>query len=144
MKRRSELKRKTELRRYTGLRPTEGSPSTQQPAKGAAKGRGIRRPISPASSAQRAKVRDACCIVTGRDRHDGATIDPMHLCPRSHGGCDDPLCVVPGEREWVHRRFDDGKFDLLPHLRPSGAERQWLPEIQHALDHYDGDLISLS
>jgi hypothetical protein len=101
-----------------------------------------RKAISPASPAQRRKVAEGVCLVTGRDKYE-ATIDPAHLAPRGfHGGCDDPLCVVRLERS-VHRAFDDGDFDLLPYLRPSGDERRYLPEIQHALDHFDGNLIGL-
>jgi hypothetical protein len=87
-----------------------------------------RRPISPASPEQRAKVRDAACVVTGLDRYS-ATIDPMHLVDRSLGGCDDPLCVVPGSRG-VHRAYDDGQLDLLPYL----AER-FPEELAHAVTH---------
>jgi hypothetical protein len=90
---------------------------------------------------QRAKAMDATCPVTGRDRYE-ATIDPAHLWPRSKGGCDHPLCVIGLERS-VHTAFDDGDFDLLPYLRPSGDLRRFLPEILHALDHADGDLIGL-
>jgi hypothetical protein len=97
--------------------------------------------FTPASKAQREKVRDARCLVTGQDRFE-ATIDFAHLWPRSKGGCDDPLCGVPLVR-MVHRDFDDGKFDLLPYLRPSGDHRRFLPELQHMVEHADGDLVAV-
>lgn len=85
-----------------------------------------RRPISPASPAQRAKVKGELCV---HCKH--LACDPMHLCPRGRGGCDDPLCVVPGCRH-CHRRFDAGKLDLLPDL-----VGRFKAEIAHAQLHMD-------
>lgn len=99
---------------------------------------GFRWPISPASSGQRAVVRLEACIVTGRRKGDGFTVDPAHLCPRGRGGCDDPLCIVPLWRP-VHRAFDDGRFDLLPYLVGHGLT----DHVAHALGHYRGDLVAL-
>lgn len=82
--------------------------------RGSSKSRKRSGGISPASAAQREKVRDARCIVTGKDRHE-ATIHPAHLWDRGRGGCDDPLCVIPLAAE-IHRPYDEKKFDLLPHL----------------------------
>lgn len=90
-----------------------------------------------ASPAQREKAREEPCVVTGEETLYGATIDPMHLWPRSRGGCDDPLCTVPGRRD-IHDLFDEGKFDLLPYL-----VKRRLPELHHALDHANGDLCAL-
>lgn len=101
-----------------------------------------RRPISPASPAQRRKARGSACIVTGALAIEGATVDPAHLCSRAHGGCDNPLCVVPLRRD-VHESFDRGELDLLPYLRPHHSPTLYLPEIQHALGHYDGNLLGL-
>lgn len=94
------------------------------------------RSISPASPAQREKARLEPCVATGAEA-EYVTVDPAHLCPRGKGGCDDPLCVVPLART-LHRQFDDGDYDLLPHL----VHRR-TAELQHALGHYDGDLLSL-
>jgi hypothetical protein len=83
-----------------------------------------RRPISPASKAQRAKVKGARCVHCKLPARD-----PMHLCPRSRGGCDDPLCVVPGCRR-CHRLFDEGKLDLMRDL-----VRGFRAELAHAQLH---------
>lgn len=90
-----------------------------------------------ASPAQREKVRSEPCIVTGFTVEDGAIIDPAHLCARAQGGCDDPLCIVPLVRH-IHRPFDDGEFDLLPYL-----VKHRVPELQHALGHYEGNILGL-
>lgn len=84
-----------------------------------------RRPISPASPEQRAKVREARSVVSGEEG-----CDPAHVWPRSKGGCDDPLCTVPLTRS-EHRAYDDDKLDLLPALLAAGC----IPELQHALGH---------
>jgi hypothetical protein len=83
-----------------------------------------RRPLSPASPAQRAKVRGQPCLVCA-----GRPVDPAHLVPRSLGGCDEPECVVPLCR-LCHRAYDRGELDLLPHLEPGRRE-----EVAHALSH---------
>jgi hypothetical protein len=77
-----------------------------------------------ASPAQRAKVKNEPCIVCGQ-----GPCDPMHVCARGQGGCDEPLCVVPGCRR-CHRLYDTGKLDLLPYLEP-----HYRPELAHALEH---------
>lgn len=83
--------------------------------------------ISPASPPQREKVANALCIVTGQEG-----CDPMHLLPRSLGGCDDPLCVVPATRQ-VHYLYEEGKLDILPALLARGlyAEIAHLTEAHH-------------
>lgn len=91
-----------------------------------------------ASPAQREKARTQPCIVTGARSDEGALIDPAHLCARAQGGCDAPECVLPLRRD-VHNAFDQGRFDLLPYLIAQGR----VTELQHALGHYRGDLISL-
>jgi hypothetical protein len=51
-----------------------------------------RTPSLTASQSQRIAVAGMPCIVCGAT----SAVDPAHLIPRSLGGCDDPLCVVPG------------------------------------------------
>ena len=94
-----------------------------------------RKPVSPASAEQRAKVREAMSILSGEHG-----CDPAHITSKSGGylGCDSALCVIPLTRQ-EHRDFDQGKRDILPALIAHGM----VPEIQHALDHYNGDLIAL-
>ena len=72
-----------------------------------------RRAISPATPAQRARAKAMGCVVTGA--REG--VDPAHLIDRSLTtvGQDEPLAVV-GLRRDLHRLYDDGKLDLLPHL----------------------------
>lgn len=89
--------------------------------------------ISPASNAQRAKVRGARSI-TGA----AGPCDPAHLWARGRGGCDLPACVVALTRD-EHRAFDAGELDLLPFLVRDGR----VAEMQHALEHADGNLIGL-
>ena len=81
-----------------------------------------RKPFSPASEAQRAKVAGQGCLVCGR-----RPADPAHLVPRSLGGCDEPDCVVPLCRP-CHRAYDRGELDLSSHLEP-----RWRGELAHAL-----------
>lgn len=85
-------------------------------------------PISPASPAQRAKVRDLPCLVCGRDRYEAA-IHPAHLASRPQGGGDDPLDVVPLCAEH-HRLFDDGRLSILEHLEP-----RYRDEVAQAVRH---------
>jgi hypothetical protein len=83
-----------------------------------------RAPTSPASPAQREKVRLRACLVCG-----ARPADPAHLVPRSLGGCDHPDCVVPLCRVH-HRRYDRGGLDLLAALEP-----RFRPELAHGLVH---------
>ncbi len=83
-----------------------------------------RRPVSPASEAQRAKVAGRACLVCRR-----RPADPAHLVPRSLGGCDDRDCVVALCRG-CHRAFDERSLDLLPYLEP-GCRL----ELAHAVGH---------
>ena len=85
-----------------------------------------RRPVSPASPAQRDKVYDRQCVNCGA----GPGCDPAHLCPRSQGGCDDPACVVPLCRG-CHTAFDQGMIDLEPVL----ALPQFSVERSHMASH---------
>lgn len=84
------------------------------------------RAISPASSAQRAKV-----TAEGKCRRCGLPesvigLDPAHVTDRSIGGCDDALCVVPACRI-CHDGYDERRTDWLPIL--SRAEQA------HAVSH---------
>jgi hypothetical protein len=111
---RSPLKRKTELRRTSKPKP--------------------RKPVSPASPAQRNKCAAyGSCIVCGRQPEwDGIPLDPMHLIDRSlcADPSNDPLRVVPGCR-LCHSAYDDGKLDLLPFLEPG-----WRAELAEAVRLY--------
>jgi hypothetical protein len=91
------------------------------------------RPISPASPAQRAKVRGAISIVSGE-----GPCDPAHLWPRGMGGCDDPLCVVPLTRT-EHMAFDAGALDLQPYLIAHGL---WA-ELAHMILAHHVDPIAM-
>jgi len=91
------------------------------------------RSVSPASPEQREKVRDdAVSVVSGLEG-----CDPAHIIPRSLGGCDDALCVVPLTRT-EHRAYDQGVLNLLPYLVGTHVA-----ELQHALGHVDGALLRL-
>jgi hypothetical protein len=83
-----------------------------------------RSPVSPASPAQRGKVRALACIVC-----DTRPADPAHLVPRSLGGCDHADCVVPLCRTH-HRLYDRGELDLLAALEP-----RFRRELAHGLLH---------
>jgi hypothetical protein len=78
-----------------------------------------------ASPAQREKIRGEQCVFCMRI----GPCDPAHVVPRSLGGCDDPLCVVPLCRN-CHRAYDVGYLDLLPSLEPHYRE-----ELAHAMGH---------
>lgn len=69
-----------------------------------------RRAISPASEAQRAKVRGAVCRSCGADHST-----PAHCVDRSLGGCDSVLCVIP-LCVVCHRAYDLHELDVLPLL----------------------------
>lgn len=116
--------RRTRIARRPPRFPTQGRRKTTPPR---------RRPISPASPEQRAKVKGAVSIVSGE-----GPCDPAHLVDRSLGGCDDPLCVVPLVRS-EHRAFEAGELDLLPALIAHGLTA----EVQHALGHLEGNVIGL-
>lgn len=86
-----------------------------------------------ASHAQRRKIAGMASIVSGR-----SPCDPAHLWPRSRGGCDDPLCVVPLTRD-EHRAFDQGRLDVLPSLIASGC---WA-ELAHAIEAHHVSPLTL-
>jgi hypothetical protein len=84
-----------------------------------------RHAISPASPAQRAKIKGKECVVCS-----APATTPMHLWPRGNGGCD-PLCVLPAC--WAcHRAYDTKKLNLLAHI-----VTHYRAEIAHAQLHTD-------
>jgi hypothetical protein len=104
MRRRAPLRAKTKLRRSKPLQRTASMAATER---------------------QRAAVVGRRCVVCGVDKR----IDPVHLIPRSMGGCGDPLCVVPACRR-CHRAYDSGELDLLRYLEPA-----WRAQLAHAVGH---------
>lgn len=87
----------------------------------------MKRGISTASTAQRAKVRDQPCAQCGR-----RPCDPAHLWPRGRGGCDHPDCVI-GLCRLCHRAFDERRLDLLPII----AMNEYAAERSHMAAHAD-------
>jgi hypothetical protein len=120
-KRTGGLARTVELERQTPLQRT-GKPQRRTPL--TRKVTPKRSPISPASPAQRAKIKDKLCIVCGKPAST-----PMHLWPRGQGGCDDPLCVLPACWE-CHRAYDQQQIELLGHI-----VKHYRAEIAHAHLH---------
>jgi hypothetical protein len=115
MRRNGRLRRRKRLERGAGLR--RSAPLRRKSP--------LRRsPFSPASRAQREKVRALGCLVCG-----ARPADPAHLVPRSMGGCEHPDCVVPLCRTH-HRRYDRGELDLLGALEP-----RFRRELAHGLLH---------
>ena len=104
LRRRARLRAKTRLRRS---KPLERTPSMA------------------ASDAQRAAVAGCCCVVSGADER----VDPAHVIPKSLGGCDSALCVIPLDRR-CHRAYDRGELDLLAYLEPA-----WRAQLAHAVGH---------
>jgi hypothetical protein len=123
--------RRTPLRRSTPLRSTPG-PLRRTPLRpgpwrtpGDGEANGRRAPFG-ASEAQREKIVGAACVVCRQTKG----ITPAHLAPRSLGGCDEAVCVVP--LWWLHHRaYDTGRLELLPHLEPA-----WRHEVAHAVLHF--------
>lgn len=101
------------------------------PMRSGSQGSQKRRPVSRASKEQREAKTP--CLVTGSD-----VTDQAHLWPRGMGGCSDALCTVSLCRS-VHQAFDAGEFDVLPYLIAHGR----VAEIQHALEHANGDVVAL-
>jgi hypothetical protein len=78
-----------------------------------------------ASAGQRWHVSGEACANCGQ----GPGCDPAHLVPRSLGGCDDALCVIPLCRA-CHRAYDQGLLDIEAALEP-----KYRAELAHALQH---------
>jgi hypothetical protein len=87
--------------------------------RGAANSSRKRKAISPASPAQREKVKGAPCVVCGNYE----AVDPAHLIDRSllTEGQDDPRAVISLCRTH-HREYDDGLISVLEHLEPRHRE----------------------
>lgn len=124
--------KRTELKRST--KPIKRSPikrvAVLAGTRARANGIGVpRRAVSPATPAQRAKVRDATCVGCGGRMQCGDRCHPAHLIPRgvTTVGQDDVLAVVPLCPD-CHRRYDEGELDLLPML-----ERRCRPELAFAV-----------
>ena len=112
---RSELKRTTELRRSTPLTAREAVREGRRDASLARRST-LKRSgaISPASPAQREKVKLMACAVC-----EGEPCDPAHLISRGllTEGQDDPRAVIPLCRGH-HDAYDHGSLSLLEHLEP--------------------------
>lgn len=86
MNRSKPLERRAELR----VDPEKVREFQRRGRKSASKSMGKPKPISPASDAQRRKVRGRICANCGAF----GPCDPAHLTARSAGGCDHPDCVI--------------------------------------------------
>lgn len=106
-------------------------PRTDSPAKPK------RRPVSPASEEQRAKVRFAPCVHCAIEG-----CHPAHVIDRSLGGDNDPRAVVP-LCPACHRAYDDGRIsileDLEPHFRVELAYAVHLVGLVAALNRVTND-----
>lgn len=74
------------------------------------------------------------CVVSGSVEN----VDPAHLWPRSLGGCDSLVCVVPLRRD-LHVLFDEGKLDLLPFLIAKGCWAQ----LSHPIHEHNVSPLTL-
>jgi len=126
------MKRNAPLERRTGLK--RGPGPARKPMK--------RSGFTPASKAQREKVKRARVALIGMAGGVGLDVlplpypvDPMHLTPRSKGGCDHPDCVVAAARESVHGPYDDGRLDLLTFFAQPKNRALYERELQHMLTH---------
>lgn len=80
--------------------------------------------ISPASEAQREKVRGALSIISAE-----GPCQPTHIWDRRLGGCDDELCVIPlTARE--HRDYEEKRLDILGALVAGGYHA----ELAHVIE----------
>ena len=71
------------------------------------------------STAQRAKVKDARCLVC-----HSSPVDPAHLCDRTLDKDGDARWVVPLCR-YHHGLYDSQGFDLLPYEKFFREEMAW-------------------
>lgn len=107
----TELKRKTELK-------SDPEKTRAFAARSQRNSTPKRRAVSPATPAQRERVKDRGCLVCG-DR----PVDPTHLIDRSLCPAvgDDPRIVIPLCRAH-HREYDEGNLSVLEHLEPTHRE----------------------
>jgi hypothetical protein len=112
---RSPLTRNTPLAQGDGLKRRTPLRSVT-PAK-------ARSGFTPASPAQRAKVKGRACIVCS-----DWPCHPAHVIDRSIGGTDDPRDVVPLCPQ-CHRSYDDGELSILEFLEP-----HWRDELARAVE----------
>lgn len=80
-----------------------------------------RRPISPASTAQRAAVEGKACLVCRRP----GPCHPAHIVDRSLLGEDQDheLAVIWLCAQECHRAYDDGDLSILEYLEPHHRDR---------------------
>lgn len=83
--------------------------------------------ISPASDAQREKVRGAISIISAE-----GPCHPAHILDRRYGGCDDPLCVIP-LTPFEHRDYEENRLDVLPALIAGG----YYAELAHVIGAHE-------
>jgi hypothetical protein len=90
-----------------------------------------RRPVSVASTEQRAAVKDRACLVCRQ--HAGAC-DPAHLIDRSllTAGQDEAGAVVPLCRAH-HDLYDLGRLSLLEYLEPHERDALAFAVARHGL-----------
>jgi hypothetical protein len=112
------------MKRPASLKRT-GAPGDRARSNGVGVPKLRRRAISTCTPAQRLKVRETGCIISG----DRESVTPAHVIPRgvTTVGQNDLLAVV-GLRGDLHRLYDDGELDLLPWL-----ERACKPELAFAV-----------
>lgn len=94
-----------------------------------------RRPISPASEAQRAMVRAfGYCANCGLIPDEFNPLDPAHIIDRSllTDGQDDVRAVIPLGRRCCHQYYDQGRLDLLPTLESD----QWREHLAFAVERF--------
>lgn len=97
----------------------------QQRAK--ANSKRARKPISPASHAQRVKVKGETCVVCEQWPVDPAHLIDRSLCPI---GQDDERAVI-GLCRKHHSEYDEGKLSLLEHLEPWARQ-----ELAYAVERF--------
>jgi hypothetical protein len=83
-------------------------------------------PLGHASVEQKEKVLREGLRFETKDTFDGGRLEPAHVVPRPHGGCNHEDCVCP-LTHLQHERYDRGELSILEHLT--------LAEQSHAVGH---------
>lgn len=83
-------------------------------------------PLGHASVEQKEKVLREGLRFETKDVFDDGRLEPAHIVPRPHGGCDHKDCVCP-LTHLQHERYDRGELSILEHLT--------LAEQSHAVGH---------